>query len=285
MTEVAFEVAGRLARAGSPSPGPEARQLVAHVLGVEPSELLRIDQVTPRQRGEIDELARRRAEGVPLQHLTGVAYFRYEALSVGPGVFIPRPETEVMVGWALDRLAERPSGSRRVVELCAGSGAITASIGREIGGVELHAVELSADAMGYLRRNLDGVGARIVHADMADALTELDGTVDLVIANPPYIPESHRGLLPSDVVDHDPAMALFSGPDGLDALRVVAAVARRLLRPGGLLATEHDDSHAEAVRVLVADAGFADVASHPDLTGRPRFVTGVRLPTHGRIAP
>ena len=285
MTEVAFAVAERLARAGSPSPGPEARQLVAHVLGVEPSALLRIDGVTAAQRARIDELADRRAEGVPLQHLTGVAYFRYETLAVGPGVFIPRPETEEMVGWALTRLAERPVGSRRVVELCAGSGAITAAIGRELGGVELHAVEVSADALGYLTRNLEGLAVDVVHGDMADAFRHLDGEVDLVIANPPYVPETHRGLLPTDVVEHDPELALFSGPDGLDALRVVAGVAARLLRPGGVLATEHDESHADAVVELVAAAGFAAVTSRRDLTGRPRFVTGERLPGHGRIAP
>lgn len=285
MTEVAFAVAERLARAGSPSPGPEARQLVAHVLGVEPSALLRIDGVTAAQRARIDELADRRAEGVPLQHLTGVAYFRYETLAVGPGVFIPRPETEEMVGWALTRLAERPVGSRRVVELCAGSGAITAAIGRELGGVELHAVEVSGDALGYLTRNLEGLAVDVVHGDMADAFRHLDGEVDLVIANPPYVPETHRGLLPTDVVEHDPELALFSGPDGLDALRVVAGVAARLLRPGGVLATEHDESHAEAVVGLVAAAGFGEVASRRDLTGRPRFVTGERLPGHGRIAP
>ena len=285
MTEVAFAVAERLARAGSPSPGPEARQLVAHVLGVEPSALVRIDAVTGAQRARIDELAGRRAEGVPLQHLTGVAYFRYETLAVGPGVFIPRPETEEMVGWALTRLAERPVGSRRVVELCAGSGAITAAIGRELGGVELHAVEVSADALGYLTRNLEGLAVDVVHGDMADAFRHLDGEVDLVIANPPYVPETHRGLLPTDVVEHDPELALFSGPDGLDALRVVAGVAARLLRPGGVLATEHDESHADAVVELVAAAGFAAVTSRRDLTGRPRFVTGERLPGHGRIAP
>ena len=284
MTEVAFEVAARLARAGSPSPGPEARQLVAHVLGVEPSGLLRIGSVDAAQRAAIDELARRRGEGVPLQHLTGEAHFRYETLAVGPGVFIPRPETEEMVGWALERLAERHVGSRRVVELCAGSGAISASIARELGGVEVHAVELSDDAFAYLTRNLEGLGVDVVRGDMADAFRHLDGAVDLVIANPPYIPETHRGLLPTDVVDHDPELALFSGDDGLDALRVVADVAARLLLPGGLLATEHDESHAGEVMSLVAGAGFGDVTSHPDLAGRPRYVTGVRLPARGRMA-
>ena len=285
MTEVAHRVAQRLSKAGSPSPGPEARLLVAHVLGVEPSQLVRVDAVTDEQRSAIDELVTRRAAGVPLQHLTGVAYFRYETLAVGPGVFIPRPETEEMVGWALRQLDGRPVEERRVVELCAGSGAIASALARELPGVRLHAVELSAEAIAYLSRNLAGLDVEVVHGDMVEAFPHLDGSVDLVIANPPYIPENHRGLLPADVVDHDPGMALFSGPDGLDALRVVVSVAERLLRPGGLLATEHDDSHADAVVDLVAAAGFGEVLSHQDLTGRPRFVTAVRLPAHGRMTP
>lgn len=285
MTEVAHRVAQRLSKAGSPSPGPEARLLVAHVLGVEPSQLVRVDAVTDEQRSAIDELVTRRAAGVPLQHLTGVAYFRYETLAVGPGVFIPRPETEEMVGWALRQLDGRPVEERRVVELCAGSGAIASALARELPGVRLHAVELSAEAMAYLSRNLAGLDVEVVHGDMVEAFPHLDGSVDLVIANPPYIPENHRGLLPADVVDHDPGMALFSGPDGLDALRVVVSVAERLLRPGGLLATEHDDSHADAVVDLVAAAGFGEVLSHQDLTGHPRFVTAVRLPAHGRMTP
>ncbi|MBB1509044.1 peptide chain release factor N(5)-glutamine methyltransferase [Tessaracoccus sp. MC1756] len=280
-SDVAHEVAERLTRCGSPSPGPEARTLVAHVLGIEPAQLL-VASVSPRQRAVVDQLVDLRAEGAPLQHLTGVAYFRYETLEVGPGVFVPRPETEEMVTWALQRLAARPVGRRRVVELCAGSGAITAAIGHELGQVELHAVELSPEAHAYLVRNLHGLAVDVVLGDMAEAFHELDGTVDLVIVNPPYIPEPHRQLLPTDVLQ-DPEMALFSGRDGLDALRVVSEVATRLLRPGGLLATEHDDSHAPAVVRLLGEAGFADVVSHNDLTGRPRFVTATAPADDGRI--
>ncbi len=283
MTDVAFEVAGMLARSGSPSPGPEARTLVAHVLGVEVRDLIRVEGVSAAQRDAIDELVSLRASGVPVQHLTGVAHFRYETLSVGPGVFIPRPETEVMTGWAVDALAARPVDRRRVVELCAGSGAVTAAIIHEIGGVEAHAVEVSPDALPYLERNLAGTGAAVVHADMADALRHLDGTVDLVVVNPPYIPEAHRAVLPTDVTDHDPEGALFSGPDGLDAIRVVGVVAARLLRPGGLVATEHDESHPDEVVRILRGNGFTDVATHPDLTGRPRFATGVAAAGSGRI--
>ena len=159
--------------------------------------------------------------------------------------------------------------------ITAGSGAITAALARECGGLDLHAVEISPEAYGYLTRNLAHVDVRLALGDMADAFTDLDATVDLVIANPPYVPENHRALLPSDVVDHDPALALFSRPDGLDAPGVVARVARRLLRPGGLVAMEHDESHADAVRGLFSD-GFRDVVTRMDLTGRPRYVTGER---------
>ncbi len=274
MSEAAYQLAVRLAKTGSPSPGPEARTIVAHVLGVEVSRLITVDGVTPEQQRLINDLGERRATGVPVQHLTGTAYFRHEILSVGPGVFIPRPETEVMVGWALDRLAERDS--RVVVELCAGSGAISAAIGAEIGGVSLHAVEVDPAAYRYLASNLEDLDADLRLGDMADAFHDLDGTVDLVIANPPYVPETMRPFLPSDVVDHDPSIALFSGQDGLDALRVLVGVADRLLVPGGLVATEHDESHQDRVVELFVAAGFSDVTPHADLTGRARFVTAVK---------
>lgn len=274
MSEAAFELAGRLTRSGSPSPGPEARIIVAHVLGVEVPRLIAVDDVTAEQQRCIDELAERRMAGEPLQHLTGVAYFRHEELLVGPGVFIPRPETEVMVGWALQRLAERDT--RRVVELCAGSGAISAALATELGGLELYAVELDPEAFAFLERNLEGRGVDLVRGDMATALPELDGTVDLVIVNPPYVPERLRPFLPSDVVEHDPVLALFSGEDGLEAIKVVATVAMRLLAPGGILATEHDDSHQPGVVEILRAAGLDRVEPHADLTGRPRFVTAVR---------
>lgn len=274
MSEAAFLLAERLSAAGSPSPGPEARTIVAHVLGVEPSRLTLIDEVTEEQQARIDEFAARRAAGEPVQHLTGQAHFRYETLTVGPGVFIPRPETEVLVDLALTALAQRQG--RRVVELCAGSGAVTAAIVGEIGSVEAHAIELDPAAYGYLETNLAGRGVDLRLGDMADAFPELAGTVDLVVANPPYVPLGLRPFLPSDVVEHDPALALFSGEDGLDAIRVVAGVASRLLAPGGWVATEHDDSHQAGVLDIFRGEGFFDVVGHRDLTGRPRFVTGRR---------
>ena len=172
-----------------------------------------------------------------------------------------------------------------VVELCAGSGAISKALAAEVPGPEYWAVELSPDAWPYLVANLAGKGVHAVAGDMADALHHLDGIVDLVIANPPYVPEDARADLPADVL-HDPDLALFSGADGLDALRVVAQVARRLLRPGGLVCAEHDDTHGASAPALFAERGFTEVTDHLDLAGRPRFVTARAAGTSpGRMSP
>lgn len=278
--DVALAASARLAAAGLPSPGADARILLAHVLGLDVSQMLLAPRVTSAQRTALEALLERREAGTPVQHLTGEAHFRYETVRVGPGVFIPRPETELLVDLALRELSARPPERRRVVELCAGSGAITRSLGTELGGLELHAVEISEDAWPYLVHNLSGLEVNLVHADMADALPELDGRVDVVVVNPPYVPETVRASLPGDVVGQDPDLALFSGADGLDAMRVVKDVAARLLRPGGLLAAEHDESHAAAVVALLEGPSFEDVIDHDDLTGRPRHVTARRSGGH-----
>ncbi|WP_232547735.1 peptide chain release factor N(5)-glutamine methyltransferase [Propioniciclava soli] len=261
----------------------EARTLVAHALGTEPARLPLAPDATPAQIDRLDALVGRRHAGEPVQHLTGEAFFRTVRVAVGPGVFVPRPETEVMTGWALDRLAEGNTAVPRVVELCAGSGAISLALVTERPGLDAHAVEFSADAVGYLRRNLAGTGVTVVHGDMADAFGELDGTVDLVIANPPYVPLGHWADMPADVRDHDPLEALVSGEDGLDAMRVVARVAARLLRPGGWVCAEHAEvQERSAPEVFVRHGGFVRVRDERDLLGRPRFVTAVRA---GRMAP
>lgn len=274
--DVALAATGRLAAAGLPSPGADARILLAAVMGIDVSQMLLAPLVDSQQRAALDALLEQREAGVPVQHLTGEAHFRYETLRVGPGVFIPRPETELLVDLALRELSRRPPERRRVVELCAGSGAVTRSLGTELGGLELHAVELSDEAWPYLVHNLEGMAVDLVQGDMADALHELDAQVDLVVANPPYVPETVRQLLPADVVGHDPDLALFSGPDGLDAMRVVREVAARLLRPGGWVMAEHDESHADGVLELFAAPDFEDATDHDDLTGRPRHVTAKR---------
>jgi len=276
----------RLVAAGVESAAADARALLAHVLDLEPSRLLLVDRVPVTAAEAYELLLLRRERRVPLQHLTGTAYFRYEELAVGPGVFVPRPETEVMTGWAVDRLREllavRAAGSDPaevlVVELCAGSGAIARSIATEVPGAVVHAVEVSDEAVVWAAHNLTGTGVRLHHDDMAGALPELDGQVDLVVANPPYIPlDAYESVAP-EVRDHDPAVALFSGADGLDALRVVAAVAARLLRDGGLVCAEHAEGQQESAPAGFSRSGsFATVRDHRDLSGRPRFVTARRL--------
>lgn len=276
--ELVMETAAALASGGVVSPGADARSLVAHVLGVEIKQMLTVSAVTPTQSESVAALVVRRLAGEPVQHLTGEAHFRYETLRVGPGVFIPRPETEQLVDLALDRLAGRPVGRRCVVELCAGSGAITLSLARELGGLELHAVELSDEAWPYLVRNLEGIPVDLVHGDMADAFPQLAGSVDMLVANPPYVPDPMRAQLPEDVVGRDPDLALFSGPDGLSALRVVRQRAGQLLRPGGWVIVEHDESHTDEVVAMFGAPWFEATETHRDLAGRPRHVVARRTP-------
>jgi release factor glutamine methyltransferase len=254
----------------------EARTLLAHAAGVEANRLLLQDSLSEPVLAQYRDLLARRAAGMPVQYLTGRAGFRTVEVAVAPGVFIPRPETEVMTGWAIDRIRELP-GPAVVVELCAGSGAISAAIAAEAPGAVQYAVELSETAARMAATNLVGSGVDLRTADMAEAFTELDGTVDLVIANPPYIPLDAWDGVAVDVRTHEPELALFSGPDGLDALRVVAKVAARLLRPGGVVCAEHAEVQAKSVvRVFAALGSFGRISDHPDLNNRPRFVTAVR---------
>lgn len=273
MAEPVSALVSRLARR---IPAHEARILVAHVLGVEPGRILLADPPGPSASERLVGLVTRREAGEPLQHLTGTAPFRMVELEVGPGVFIPRPETEVMTGWALDRMAEVDSPV--VVELCAGSGAITKALASEwTGPASLHCVELSPDAFSYLERNLAGHAVDVRLGDMVDAFGDLDGTVDLVVANPPYVPLDHWADVPAEVRDFDPALALVSGADGLDAMRVVADVAARLLRPGGWVCAEHAEvQERSAPEVFVRRGVYTQVSDHRDLTDRPRFVTARR---------
>lgn len=264
----------------------EARTLLAHALRTAPPRLLLIEEVDGAAARRLEDLVARRLAGVPVQHLTGEAHFRTVTVAVGPGVFIPRPETEVMTGWAVDRLRElQAEGAAEpvVVELCAGSGAISLAVATEFPAARLHCVELSEDAWPWLERNLARTGVDARPGDMADAFADLDGGVDLVIANPPYIPLESYPDVPVEVRDYDPALALFSGQDGLDALRVVADVAARLLRPGGWVCAEHADVQGEsAPGIFVRHGGFRWIADHRDLTGRPRFVVAQRA---GRMDP
>jgi release factor glutamine methyltransferase len=282
---VLADAAARLRDAGVASPEADARTLLAFACGIEPARIPLLDGVADDTVEAFETLIASRAARVPLQHLTGRAYFRHVELEVGPGVFVPRPETEVMTGWAVDEL--RPmisSGGRpRVVELCSGSGAIAKALVDELTFLDVYAVEVSPEAAAYARRNLVDTLVELYVGDMADALHVLDGQIDLVIANPPYIPLDAYASVEREVRDHDPVTALFSGDDGLDAIRVVTRVATRLLRPGGLLCFEHADVQgASAPAVVTQSQAFSGIRDHADLTGRPRFVTAVRR-TAGRM--
>jgi len=247
--------------------------LLAFVTG---SSRLHLSEPTPEQQVWYDELIAQRAARAPLQHLTGTAAFRYRELAVGPGVFVPRPETEVMVGWILDRLAAVKNPL--VVDLCTGSGAIAGAIATERPDSTVHAVELSAEACAWARRNLAGTGAILHEGDIDGCLPELDGQVDAVISNPPYIPLTAWESVTAEVRDHDPALALWSGDDGLDEIKVVAATAGRLLKPGGWFACEHADVQGESAPAVFAATGlFTEVRDNKDLAGRNRFATGRRV--------
>ncbi len=267
--------ARRLAAAGVPSPEHDAAELLAHVLGTTRAAVALVD-VSATAVARFEELLVRREAREPLQHLTGVAGFRYLDLAVGPGVFVPRPETELLAGWAVDR-ARALAGSGRspvVVDLCTGTGAIALSVATEVPAARVHAVELDEPACGWAARNLAGSGVDLRLGDMADAFPDLDGAVDVVVSNPPYIPMDAFESVVAEARDHDPALALWSGEDGLDAVRVVERVARRLLSPGGVVGVEHADVQGESAPAVLATAGrWADVRDHRDLAGRPRFVT------------
>ncbi len=263
----------QLRAAGVASPRTDAEELAAHVLGAERRDLVRFDEI---DAGAYAKLVEARAARTPLQHLTGVAHFRHVSLAVGPGVFVPRPETEVMVGQMIDAARSLPAGSV-AVDLCTGSGAIALALATEVPGLTVHAVELDPDALAWARRNLDGSGVTLHAGDAADALPELDGQVDLVVSNPPYIPLDAWESVAVEARDHDPAAALWGGDDGLDVVRAVERTAGRLLRTGGRVAVEHADVQGPAVVEVFARTGrWTQVRSHQDLTERDRFVTATR---------
>lgn len=272
---VLADAAERLRAGGVGSPEYDAAELLAFVLGTTRGSLV-LAAPTSAQLEVYDALVARRAQREPLQHLLGTAAFRYRELAVGPGVFVPRPETEVMVGWILDRLVgvENPL----VVDICSGSGAIAGAVATERPDSTVHAVELSADACVWARRNLAGTGAILHEGDIDGCLPELNGQVDAVIANPPYIPLTAWESVATEARDHDPALALWSGDDGLDAIKVVAATAGRLLKSGGWFGCEHADVQGDSAPAVFAATGFfAEVRDQPDLAGKPRFVTGRRI--------
>ena len=270
------DAALRLARAGVASPEYDAAELLAHVLGTTRANLALSDTVDDAQAAAFEELVRRRETREPLQHLVGSASFRYVELAVGPGVFTPRPETELLAGWGVERAREVLAEGRTpvVVDLCTGSGAIALSIATEVPEAQVHAVELGEDAFAWAQRNLAGSGVDLRHGDMADAFADLDGTVDVLLCNPPDIPLEAFESVAVEARDHDPHLALFSGDDGLDAMRVLERVAARLLRDGGVVGAEHADVQGEAAPAVFRRTGrWRDVKDHVDLAGRNRYLT------------
>ena len=267
----------QLEEAGIGSPDTDAAILLAHVLDTDRNRLFLVDDVAEDREEAYAALLARRAEREPLQHLTGVAYFRHVELAVGPGVFVPRPETELLAGWAIDRTTtiDHPV----VVDLCTGSGAIAKSIADEVPGAQVHAVELSEDAYPWAVRNLAGTGVDLRQGDMADEFIDLDGTVDVIVCNPPYIPLEAWESVAAEARDHDPDLALFSGLDGLDAIRILERRAAELLKPGGVVGFEHADEQGPggdsggAPAVFSGTGRWTDVRDHLDLAGRPRFTT------------
>jgi release factor glutamine methyltransferase len=280
MTEIGVAVT-RLADAGVESPRADAELLAAHRHNVRRSGLHLVADADFDPRFW-DDVARRAARE-PLQHITGIAYFRYLELEVGPGVFVPRPETEVMTGWAIDRLTEMDVAEPVVADLGTGSGAIALAIAQEVPRARVHAVEGDPLARPWTERNIARCAAAAPHTagrvalhpgDFEGALGQFNGTVDLVISNPPYIPVG--AYVPPEVGEYEPTAALFSGQDGLDAIRVVERVARRLLRPGGSIAVEHGSPQgAQVYWVFAEDNGWQQTRNHADLAGLDRFVTAV----------
>jgi release factor glutamine methyltransferase len=269
--------ADRLALAGVPSPRFDAEELAAHALGVERRDLWSV----PSLGGQAQTFAAyvdRRVAREPLQHITGRAFFRHLELAVGPGVFVPRPETELVAEAAI--AATRALAARDwppvVVDLCTGSGAIALAVASEVPGSQVHAVEADPDAFAWAVRNCAGSTVDLRLGDMADAFADLDGAVDVVVTNPPYIPVD-AVIRDPEVAAHDPSLALWSGPDGLDAMRVVETVAARLLRPGGTVVAEHADLQGSSAQEVFRHTGsWVDVRDHTDLAGRDRYLTGTR---------
>ncbi|MGB7983426.1 MAG: peptide chain release factor N(5)-glutamine methyltransferase [Candidatus Nanopelagicales bacterium] len=299
----------QLAGAGVPSPAVDAELLLAHVTGA-PRGLLRLrgSDVDPGAAAQFRALIAQRARRVPLQHLTGSAPFRHLELAVGPGVFIPRPETELIVD-EVRRFAGGAPGCV-LVDLCTGSGALAISLATELPGSSVTAVELAPEALVWAQRNVTahagqvavaGSALTLVCADATGAalpggpLAHLAGLVDVVVSNPPYVPDAAIPREP-EVCEHDPAVALYGGTDGLDVVRALVEQAALLLRPGGLLVVEHADVQGEDAGpgglpgLLRAhrdpdehdEAAWTDVSDHLDLSGRPRHTLAIRM---GRMSP
>jgi release factor glutamine methyltransferase len=286
LADLLRELRAAFAAAGIPSPDADAELLLAHVLGesrgrVQALALMGGD-VSGEDLARVRALADERAARVPLQHLTGRAPFRSFELSVGPGVFVPRPETEGVVQHAIDALAASPDPDPVAVDLCTGSGALALALAAEVSGARVWAVEKSPEAHAWAERNVAALGGgrvELLLGDARDALAllpaEIIGRVRVLVSNPPYVPDEMVPREP-EVRDHDPALALYGGLDGLDLVRAISRVGLDLVAPGGTLVLEHAETQGEAIRALLSADGWREAATHPDLTGRDRATVALR---------
>jgi len=263
----------------------DAEHLFAYVLGISRMDLhnsVKLEEALKAlgDFGVIEDtfakLISRRAAHEPLQYLTGIAYFRHLDIEVGPGVLVPRPESELLVEAVLTHiknLEEKIVGEISVIDLGAGSGALSLAIATEAPRSRVIAVEKSPDAIVWLKKNVARISenVRVVEGDVADVLPGVK--CDAVIANPPYVPDNQS--LPRDVADHEPHIALFGGATGLELPKRFIDAAARLLKSGGVLAIEHTEDQGAAIDALLS-RDFIDIAVHQDLTGRPRWSSAVR---------
>lgn len=277
------DAAVTLAEAGIDSARWDAEQLAAHLARTDRGRLGLLDSPDDDFLGRYREVVAARSQRVPLQHLLGNAAFGPVMLHVGPGVFIPRPETEALLEWAT---AQQLAPQAVIVDLCTGSGALAAALAHHRPAARIVAIDNSDTALEYARRNAQGTAIELLRADVTELafdpglLTELDGRVDMLVANPPYVPDD--AVLDPEVAQHDPHQAVFGGPDGLAVIAPLVRLAGRWLRPGGLIGVEHDDTtSAQTVELFGRTESFEDVRVRRDLTGRPRFVTARRRATPG----
>jgi release factor glutamine methyltransferase len=277
------DAAVTLAEAGIDSARWDAEQLAAHLTGTDRGRLGLLDSPDDDFLGRYRDIVAARSQRVPLQHLLGTAAFGPVMLHVGPGVFIPRPETEALLEWATaQRLAPQPV----IVDLCTGSGALAVALAHHRPAARIVAIDNSDTALEYARRNAQGTAIELLCADVTELasepglLAELDGGVDMLVANPPYVPDNT--VLDPEVVQHDPRQAVFGGPDGLAVIAPLVRLAGRWLRPSGVIGVEHDDTtSAQTVELFGRTGLFEDVQVRRDLTGRPRFVTARRRAATG----
>ena len=266
--------AATLAEAGIDSARWDAEELAAHLTGTERGRLALLESAGDDFLGRYRDVVAARSRRVPLQHLTGTAAFGPLVLQVGPGVFIPRPETEALLAWVSEqRLPVRPV----IVDLCTGSGALAVALAHQHPMARAVAIDDSVTALEYARRNAAGTAVEFVQADVTEPglLPDLDGGVDVVVANPPYVPDA--AIVEPEVAQHDPHHAVFGGPDGMAVIAPVVHLAGRWLRPGGTFAVEHDDTTSAQTVELIRKTGlFEDIQARHDLAGRPRFVTARR---------